>query len=337
MDFASNTYLIKHLQDLEDDHPLLILFGLNPDYMTYFDKLLEDIDAISNLDNKIKQMKDPTNWQSTLSELEFARDIKALGPRFVPQKKGYPSTDIEVDLLGEKIYFEVKLLAETDEASRVYREIWAVESDFIVEIVYEILDRNKADKLIDFVRNRIKDQQTGSFEVDGNEVRIQKKKSRITPRTALIMRSKEAFLIPLEPLKQKIFRDFYDKLPQFSTERFVLWVIDVERRKYSYEDFKDVAYGTIVSDMSIGLKHYVGFEDIYEIYMKNPELFNYTDVVPSFTYPKKNGLFFLKDTKCLNGMIVESRGRTHFFLNPFADPQLDLAIIRKLRDFFSSI
>ena len=84
-------------------------------------------------------MRDPINWESTVSELEFAVELKKLGfsVEFAQQRKGSPSTDIKTEFLGEEIYFEVKLLAETDEASRVYREIWATHSDLIVEIIHE--------------------------------------------------------------------------------------------------------------------------------------------------------------------------------------------------------
>lgn len=119
-------------------------------------------------------------------------------------------------------------MVETDESARVYEEIWKIRSDFLVEIVCEILDRNKADRLIDFVISKIKNLQTGSFEVNGTMVRIRKKTSTKSPRTSLIMRSKEAVIISLEPLRRKIFRDFYDKLHQFTSERFVFWVIDTK-------------------------------------------------------------------------------------------------------------
>jgi hypothetical protein len=55
-------------------------------------------------------------------------------------------------------------------------------------------------------------------------------------------------------------------------------------------------------------------------------------------HPKKNGLFFLKDAECLNGMMVKSYGRTQFLLTPFANPQLDINIIsariKVLFDYF---
>jgi len=334
MNSDPNLYLSKHLKDFGDDHPLLIIFDLNPDFMTYFEALLKDLDAMPNLSSKIKQLKDPSNWESVVSELEFAEEIRGLNPEFVLPKGSTPSTDLRIDLFGEKLFFEVKLLAETDEASRVYRNIWAIESDFLVQIVYEILDRDKADKLIDFVRDKIMSQQTGSFRVDGNEVEIQRKRVLKSPRTSLIMRSKEALEIPFEPLRRKIFMDFYDKLPQFLSERFVFWVIDAKRWKHNYEDFKTVVYGSTVADLTVGLRHYLGFEEIYRTHMKNPELFYKTDIVPTFTYPRKDGLFFLKDAECLNGIVIRSHGQTRFLLNPFADPQLDIAIIRKLRDLF---
>lgn len=333
MDFGSNSYLTKYLGRFKDDHPLLILFDLNPEYMTYFNKLLEDLDKIPNLSSKIKQMRDTSNWQSSVSELEFARDIKELNPEFVQPKKGSPFTDVRLDLLGKELFFEVKLLVETDESARVYKEVWKIPSDFLVEIIHEILDRNKADELIAFVTNKIKNLQTGSFEINGTLVTIRKKTSTKSPRTSLIMRCKEAILISLDSLRRKIFMDFFDKLRQFSSEKFVFWVIDTKRWKYDEQCFKSVVYGNVVTDMTVGLKRYVGFEDIYKIYLKNLELFNNTGIVPTFTYPKKDGLFFLKEATCLNGIIVKSHRRLHFLVNPFADPQIDIAIIRKLRNF----
>ena len=57
MNFGSNSYLKKYLRGFKDDHPSLVFFDLNPKYMTYFNKLLEDLDAIPNLKSKIKQMR----------------------------------------------------------------------------------------------------------------------------------------------------------------------------------------------------------------------------------------------------------------------------------------
>lgn len=221
-----------------------------------------------------------------------------------------------------------------DDASRVFKEIWAIDSDLIVEIGHDILDRNKADKLISFVTDKVEKLQIGSFRIGESEIRIQRKKTVSSPRTAVLMRTKDAILIPLEPLRRKIFMDFYDKLPQFSSEKSVFWMIDGKRWKYHEDDFRSVVYGTTVTDLTVGLHHYKGFEDIYEVYLKNIELFNNTGLVPSFTYPNKDGLFFLKDARCLNGILLKSYGRMRFLLNPFAEPQLDITIVRKLRELF---
>jgi len=332
MKFGSNLYLKKYLKQFQNDHPLLILFNLNPEYIAYFDELLKDLDTVPNLNSKIKQMRDPKNWGSTVSELEFARDIKTLNPEFVQQRTS-PYTDVKIDLLGKELFFEVKLLTETDEAARVYREIWGIQSDFLVEIEHEILDRDKANKLISFVSEKLRNLQAGSYKVNGSSVKIRKKTSAKSQRTMLIMRS-EVVMISLDQLRRKIFMDFYDKIHQFSSERFVIWVIDVKRWKYNIEFFRSVVYGNTVRDMTVGLRHYRGFEDIYKIYARNLELFNNTGIVPTFTYPMKDGLFFLKDARCLNGILVKSHRKLHFLVNPFADPQIDNATLRKLRQLF---
>jgi hypothetical protein len=154
MDFSSNTYLEKYLNSFDDNHPLLISFELDSEYKTYFNGLLGELDSVPNLISKIKILKDGSNWESTVSELEFARSIKALNPEFI-QEGNRP--DLKVTLNGESIFFEVKLLADTDEASRVYRELWAIPSDFVVKIKYGLLEKKeKTDAIIDLSREKLR-------------------------------------------------------------------------------------------------------------------------------------------------------------------------------------
>jgi hypothetical protein len=47
-------------------------------------------------------------------------------------------------------------------------------------------------------------------------------------------------------------------------------------------------------------------------------------------------LFFLEDAKCLKGIIIKSYGKLHLLINPFADPQLKMDII-KILGFFQKI
>lgn len=164
-------------------------------------------------------MKDTANWESAVSELEFARSIKVLNPEFI-QKENTP--DLKITLNGESIFFEVKLL--TDEASRIYKELWAIPSDFIVKVDYALLDKKKVDAIIEFVTAKIKSQQTGSFSLDDTDIRIQKKKILGLERTGVISTMKEAITIPFEPLRKKVFKDFWDKMHQFLSGQFVfLW------------------------------------------------------------------------------------------------------------------
>lgn len=296
MDFSSNAYLEKYLNSFDDDHPLLISFELNSEYKTYFNELLGELDSVPNLNSKIKIMKDASNWESIVSELEFAKSIKELNPEFI-QTKNKP--DLKITLNGENVFFEVKLLADTDEASRVYKEIWAVPSDFVVKIDYDLLDKEKADAIIESVITKIKSQQTGSFSLNGTDIEINKKKTAGYERTAVILTMKEAIKISFEWLRRKVFKDFWDKMHQFLSEQFVFWVIDVKNWQYGTDDidFKQIVYGTTVEDLSIGIRLFVGFEDIYKAFDKTPELFNDTGLVPKFTYPQKDGLFFLNEAK----------------------------------------
>jgi hypothetical protein len=336
MDFSSYTYLEKYLNSFDDSHPLLNFFELNPDYKTDFDKLLGELDSIPNLESKIKIMKDASNWDSIVSELEFARSIKALNPEFI-QAKNKP--DLKITLNQEDIFFEVKLLSDTDEASRVYKEIWAEPSDFVVKIDYGLLDEGKADAIIEFVKTKIKSQQTGSFSINGTDIEISKKKTIGSERTWVVSTMK-SIKISFEWLRKKVLKDFWDKLHQFSSEQFVFWVIDVKNWKYATDDldFKDIVYGKTVEDPIIGYRNFVGFEDIYKAYMtRPPELFNDTGLVPTFRYPLKDGLFFLNEAKCLDGLVVRSFSKQYFLVNPFSEPQLQLNTIRTLKERLTKV
>lgn len=326
MDFSSNAYLEKYLSSFDDSHPLLVSFELNDEYRAYFDKLLSELDSVPNLIGKIKVLKDASNWESTVSELEFARSIKSLNPEFI-QEGNKP--DLKITLNGESIFFEVKLLADTDEASRVYRELWAIPSDFMVRIEYGLLEKKeKADAIIEFVTTKIKNQQTGSFSFDDTEIEIQKKKTSSSERTGVISTMKEAMTIPFEPLRRKVFKDFWDKMRQFLSEQFVFWVIDVKRWQYDADDFRTVVYGTTVTDLTVGIRHFVGFEKIYRALEKNHELVYDTGLVPRFIYPEKDGLFFLDEANCLDGLIVKSFTKQYFLPNPFSTPQLKFDTLR---------
>jgi hypothetical protein len=328
MDFGSDFYLKKYLDSFDGDHPLLISFELNGEYRTYFDKLLGELDSVPNLMSKIKIMKDASNWESIVSELEFARSNKALNPEFIHTEN---APDLKTTVNGESIFFEVKLLTETDEARRIYEEIWAIPSNFVVKIDYGLLDKKKVDQIIDFVTAKIKSQQTGSFSLDETDIEIQKKKTLGSIRTGVISTMKEAIEITFEPFRKKVFKDFWDKMHQFVSEQFVIWVIDAQRWQHGVDDFKMVVYGTTVADLGIGRRLFVGFEDIYGAFAKNGELLNETGLVPTFTYPLKDGLFFLKEAKCLAGLLIRRFGIQHFLANPFADHQLKSDTIRTLK------
>jgi hypothetical protein len=124
--------------------------------------------------------------------------------------------------------------------------------------------------------------------------------------------------------------EFYAKVTQFESCKPIFWVVDCLRWKYGYDDFKAIFYGNTTRDKTVGLKLY-GLSDITAKAATNWELFNGTDLVPELTYPQKNGLFFLNDAGCLNGVVAKTHGNTRLLLNPFAVQQLDNDSIRQLR------
>jgi hypothetical protein len=244
VDFGDNVFLNKYLSDFDEEHPLLVNFESNSEYVRIVEDLLKKLDKTPNLDIKIVELKDASNWESTFSELEFARKVKALNPEFIKTLKGSRSPDLKVSLLGKDIFFEVKLLLENDAITRVNREICKIKSDLIVVIDYgscETFDNKKADRLIEYIRNKICAQEIGSYPFieTGTEIEITRKKSTKTERTDVM--SLCLFEIPMDYIRKKVFDDFDSKLQQFESCSPIFWVIDSQRWKTSNECFASIA------------------------------------------------------------------------------------------------
>jgi hypothetical protein len=163
MDFGTHALLKEYLGDFDEGHPLLIAFDLNAEYMNYVDNLLKELDGRPNLAMKIEDMKNISNWQSVFSELEFACILKELNPEFVKTERDSPTPDIKVSLLGKDVFFEVKMLLENDETQRVYHEIWKIESDFVVTLNLAVIDKKRADRLIEFIKGKICAKEVGTY------------------------------------------------------------------------------------------------------------------------------------------------------------------------------
>lgn len=288
MDFGTRSFLSKYLSAFKDNHLLLVQFDFNPDFMDYVEKLLTELDNIQNLKMKIKEMKESSNWESTFSELEFARRLKELNAEFIKAKRGSPTPDIRANVLGKDVFFEVKLLVENDATTRVSHEIWKIESDFIVKIDYgscETLDNGKAGRLIDFIKDKISAKEIGFHVFDNIKIEITRKTSIKTKRTELITLC--TFVSP-QFIQGKVSEDLNDKLNQFKSHRPIFWVIDCQKWRVSADCFASIA----------------------------------------------NTLFLSKEAKCLNGIIAIVHGKTHLFINHFAEQQLDHEAISKLKELF---
>ena len=313
MDFKRHANLQANLSDFDENHPLLVIFELNPKYMDVIESLFDELKAVTNFATKIQELKDTSNWQSVISELEFARKIKALTPEFIKKEKGTRTPDIKANISGNEAFFEVKLLLENDEAHRLYGEIWKLESDLLVRINHGTLDKAQVDSLIGFIQEQITLKATGTFSVDGTDITIQKRANPQSKRTALIT-VQIASHITFEPIRKKLFMEFYDKLTQFESCQPIFWVVDCQRWKYDHDDIKRTVYGTIQNDMTVGNSMY-GFAGIMKIACDNLELFNGTNLVPTLTFPLKDGLFFLHEASCLNGLITKNHGETGLLVN----------------------
>lgn len=301
--------------------------------MDYIEELFEAIDSIPNLSTRIEQMEDASNWESALSEMEFAKEIKDLNPEFLVSSSKTPYPDLKASLLGKEIFFEVKLLLENDETSRVTSEIRKTNSDLIVNIDYnKPLNRDQADKLIEILKNTIDSSQIGSFTYEETKIEIQKKTPKKNERTSILARA-GPFMIPFEPVRRAIFMNFYAKLYQFMACKPMFWVVDCRRWKYSDDDFHRIVYGTINVDIGVGY-HIYGLSEITKKYMSSVEYFEGSDLVPQLRYPQKDGLYFLTEASCLNGIIVRTKGNSILLPNPFAENQIDSDSLRQLKRMF---
>lgn len=330
MDFGSSRFLKKYLSNFNEDHPLLVNFESNVEYMNYVEDLLKDVDGTPNLEIKIGEMKDPSNWESAFSELEFARKVKALNPEFIKTEKASRTPDLKVSLLGKDVFFEVRLLLENDEARHVTDEIGKIESDLIVFMTYGLIKAEQTDKIIDFVKSKINTLEIGSFQFEGMNIEIRKRPLNNIQKTSVVTPVVAGTFIDLERIRSRVFQIFYEKLTQLRSRTPIFLVIDCQRWQYSEDTFKSIILGDIERHYDIGLK-LCGFADIVEKYARNPELFNETELVPVLTYPRRNGLCFLKDAECINGVVSKTRGKTQLILNPFAGQQFDSDSIRQLR------
>jgi len=337
----------KFLEQLEEEHPIKNIITWNDRFKKYLICLIDFLDknTIKNLDSKLNELRrDKANWESYISEMEFCRKLAGLSPEFIPSKSKGAAPDIKISLNGEDIFFEVKLLKDVEMSTELFKRISEIISDYIVIINYDPLNLSKEyiEKAYQLVLNNIKERKTGKFNIDNVlDIEIKEKKDvakefKKESRTWVILSMKKAIEIDVGKLKRKMLLDFYKKLKQFKNVKNIFWVIDLERWQYSIDCLKEVFYGGIISDYTIGIKNFVGFEEIYKIYTKNPELFNDTNIVPCFSYPKKDGLFFNEDFNILNGVVGIKKNKSHLLINPFAKNQLDIFIIRKLKEVINN-
>jgi hypothetical protein len=241
LDFGNHVFLKKSLSDFADDHPLLATFSWNPDYMDYVEDLLKELEDTSNLRDKIKDLRNRESWEGIFSELEFARRLKPLNPEFIKTEQGVSKTpDLKVNLLGKEIFFEVKMLAETDKSSCVSNELSKTESDLVVEFYFgKILDAAGAERLTGFLKNKIGANEIGQFSFEGNNIDIYKKRYATNKRTIVVCGTR----IPLELIRKKTFLDFKHDLRQLVTRKPVFLVLDCQRLNYSHDSFENILLG----------------------------------------------------------------------------------------------
>jgi len=337
----------QFLEALAEDHPIKIVTYLNKEFKWYLIDLIDFLSKkkIENLDLKLNELKkDKSNWESYVCELEFCRRVVDLSPRFIPSKEKGKTPDIKISLNEEDIFFEVKLLKNVGIGTELFKRVSEIISDYVVIINYDPLNLSKEyiKKAYQLILSNIKKRETGKFNVDNIlDMEIKEKKDvakefKEKSRTWVILSMKQSMWIDVEKLKIKVLLDFYNKQRQFKSVKNIFWVIDLRRWQYNIDDLKKVFYGNIVTDYTVGIRNFVGFNDIYRVFRKNPGLFDDTNLIPCLTYPKKDGLFFNEEFKILNGVIGIKGNKSLLLINPFARDQLDILIIKKLKEVINN-
>ncbi|MGQ9642145.1 MAG: hypothetical protein ACUVUF_08555 [Candidatus Bathycorpusculaceae bacterium] len=316
MDFGTYALLKKYLGTFKEPYQLLRHFDDCPDSMDYFEDLFAELDDVPNFKTKIDRLRrDGDNWESYLSEFDFARKLKKLNlnPEFLIEKKNSSTPDIKANILGKDVFFEVEALLKmlkSNALRRLRKEIMKIESDFIVKIDFGTLDDEwidkEADNLIKFVRSKISAKETGSysFPVDKEtidalkcELGTRRIKVEITKKTSAVKTKKteiatlSSFKIPMEHIQEKVFKNFFGdkKQKQFKSYSPIFWVIDCQILNVNIECFESIA----------------------------------------------KELFLRKEAECLNGVIVKIYGCKYgFWINSFSKQQLCNEQIGKLNELF---
>lgn len=236
LDSQNHPYIRKHFGNcrLEKNHPLRIP-NSNSEYMNYVENILKELDGAPNLETKIKKMKKTVQWESILSELEFAKRVKSLNPEFVKEerKNGKKTPDLKVNLSGKELFFEIEMLVDNTANSRIANKIRKISSNLTLTIHGIIYDDKTADALIEFLKNKINSNETGCFSFEGINIEIM-------PTNYLKGITWFEYEIPIKSMKEKISKAFNDKLPQFMFRKPIFWIIDCKRFYFSHGSFETV-------------------------------------------------------------------------------------------------
>jgi hypothetical protein len=299
--------------------------------MRYVDNLLKELEGTPNLGNVISKLEreKTDNWESYLTELKIARRLKALHPEFI--KEGKNKTPDLKSLLSTKqeVFFEVKLFCDTDPIWNVKKEVEKINSNFQVYIhLYPDIElyKNQADKLIEYIKDKIESGSIGLFtyKKDEIEVTVTKKKAN-NQRTLFMLCHSKGNLDDknTEQLRRIIRSAFNKKAEQLMSRKPIYWVIDCDE-KWGYDiiDFKKALYGDSICTgrtiLELFNEHFVNLKN-------TPNQFD------------NRGLFFQEDAKCMNGVIVTTEGDIYLLNNPFASQQLDSNSMRELKDGLFSV
>lgn len=322
----------KYLSDFDEDHLLFKHLVDVPNYIDYqidyVERLLKDLDkdrdVVPELLKKIKKLKEAKEWQnceSILWELDFFREIKMLNPDFIQETKEQNTVDIKATLMGENVFFEIKLLRRNDRLQDFKEKIERLESNLEVKLNRYSKDMYADNGLYEFIKNKINDRNIGAFvypeDIDSNDpkgihIEIYDKPDK-TMKTSIRIPVLSEGHVTAEPLRQKI-RDIWDdgeKGARYQIKNYspVFLVIGCDRWQYDWEEFNEA------------------FFDVKQLYGGGNE--------SQRLHEEEAGLFYLNDSKCLNGVITRIHGKYYLFMNPRAKHKLSNDMESKLKEIFN--
>lgn len=333
-------WLIKALNEPEPrTYPIIKQFlTSNYDYLKLLDQVLSETSVIKGFPTIVKHSKNKLEFYDEFSILKLGRLLKNMGCalEFIPPS-GEPKPDVRADIWKRDVFFEVKHLRDVEEASNsLFNYFNEYPSRVLISVRLDnTVTLSQIEDCIQKIRETIERKKDEDFpqHLSLGYANVAIRLSEPHPKTP-IMVSKGPELIPFERTKFKIEVTLQEALVQFkstpSTSPCFI-VYDVDNWKISFDDMGRALYGNSCTDMSlITLKLQ---KTLYEMREENRgvrekkiieafargfwDVLRHNLLIPEFSYSYQNGLFFMDESKEINGVIAFRGNQQKLFPNPF--------------------